>query len=85
MPNWIKKQALIVVRTYPSPAKSTIEASCTAAISDDGQWVRMFPVPARLMERDKQFAKWQWIDVSLLNPHSPDDGLISPTLASIQI
>jgi hypothetical protein len=63
---WVKRRVLIVVRTYPAPARSTIEASCTAAISDDGQWVRMFPVPARLMEHDKRFAKWQWIDVSLL-------------------
>ena len=31
---WVKKRVLIVVRTYPTPAKSTIEASCTAAISE---------------------------------------------------
>jgi hypothetical protein len=61
---------LIVVRTYPAPAKSVIEASCTAAISGDGQWVRMFPVPARLMEHDKRFAKWQWIEVDLLKAAS---------------
>jgi hypothetical protein len=67
---WVKRRVLIVVRTYPSPAKSTIEASCTAAISDDGQWVRMFPVPARLMDQDKRFAKWQWIDVNLLKAPS---------------
>jgi hypothetical protein len=63
---WIKKRAMIVVRTYPVPAKSSIEASCTAAISDDGQWIRMFPVPYRLMDQDKRFSKWQWINVSLL-------------------
>jgi hypothetical protein len=67
---WVKKRVLIVVRTYPTPAKSTIEASCTAAISEDGQWLRMFPVPARLMEHDKRFKKWQWIDVSLLKAPS---------------
>jgi hypothetical protein len=67
---WIKRRALIVVRTYPTPAKATIEASCTAAIGDDGQWIRMFPVPARLMEQDKRFAKWQWIEVSLLKARS---------------
>lgn len=71
MPDWIKKRVLIVVRTYPSPAKSTIEASCTAAITEDSQWVRMFPVPARLMEQDKRFAKWQWIDVDLLKARDP--------------
>ncbi len=81
MPDWIKKRVLIVVRTYPSPAKSTIEASCTAAISDDGEWVRMFPVPARLMQHDKRFAKWQWIDVNLLKASSdsrPESYKINP-------
>jgi hypothetical protein len=67
---WVKKRVLIVVRTYPTPAKSTIEASCTAAISEDGQWIRMFPVPARLMEHDKRFKKWQWIEVSLFKAPS---------------
>jgi hypothetical protein len=67
---WVRKRVLIVVRTYPTPAKSTIEASCTAAISNDSRWIRMFPVPARLMEHDKRFRKWQWIDVSLLKAPS---------------
>jgi hypothetical protein len=64
--DWNRRRVLIVVRTYPAPAKSVIEASCTAAISEDGQWVRMFPVPARLMEEDQRFKKWQWIEVDLL-------------------
>ncbi len=63
---WIKKKVLIAVRTYPVPAKSSIEASCTAAITDDGQWIRLFPVPYRLMDQEKRFSKWQWIDVNLL-------------------
>ena len=83
---WIKKRVLIVVRTYPSPAKSTIEASCTAAISDDGQWVRMFPVPARMMDQDRRFAKWQWIDVSLLKAPSdsrPESYKLNPDSIAI--
>jgi hypothetical protein len=67
--SWVVRRVLIVVRTYPVPARSTIEASCTAAIGDDGQWVRMFPVPARLMEQDKRFSKWQWINVGLLKAY----------------
>lgn len=78
---WVKKRVLIVVRTYPSPAKSTIEASCTAAIGDDGHWIRMFPVPARLMEHDKRFRKWQWIEVDLLKAPSdtrPESHKLNP-------
>jgi hypothetical protein len=78
---WVRKRVLIVVRTYPAPAKSVIEASCTAAIGADGKWVRMFPVPARLMEHDKRFAKWFWIEVDLLRASSdarPESHKIKP-------
>ena len=39
------KRALIVVRTYPFVLRSGVEVSCTAAITDKGEWLRLFPVP----------------------------------------
>jgi hypothetical protein len=59
------KRALIVVRTYPTPSKSGVEVSCTAAITDKGEWLRLFPVPWRLLEEDKRFRKYQWVDVTV--------------------
>jgi hypothetical protein len=56
------KRALIVVRTYPTPAKHGIEVSCTAAITEAGEWLRLFPVPYRFLEREQRFRKYQWID-----------------------
>ena len=58
-----KKRALIVVRTYPTPSQKGVEVSCTAAITDTGEWLRLFPVPYRLLDEDKRFAKYQWVDV----------------------
>jgi hypothetical protein len=60
-----KKTALIVVRTYPTPAKKGAEVSCTAAITDEGEWIRLFPVPWRLLPSDQQFRKYQWVEVSV--------------------
>jgi len=57
------KKALIVVRTYPTPARKGVEVSCTAGVTDDGKWLRLFPVPYRLLEEDKRFKKYQWIEV----------------------
>jgi hypothetical protein len=62
------KKALIVVRTYPTPAKQGIEVSCTAAITDTGEWLRLFPVPYRFLTPDKRFRKYQWIRVSTSKP-----------------
>ncbi|HEY3453639.1 MAG TPA: hypothetical protein VGK64_03490 [Bryobacteraceae bacterium] len=59
------KRALIVVRTYPTPSRSGVEVSCTAAITDKQEWLRLFPVPWRLLDADKRFRKYQWVDVTV--------------------
>ena len=59
------KRALIVVKTYPVPAKSGVEVSCTAAITDQGEWLRLFPVPFRFLDPDQRFSKYQWVDVGV--------------------
>ena len=55
--------ACVVVKTYPVPATNGIEVSCTAAISETGQWLRLFPVPFRLLGKDQRFKKYQWINL----------------------
>jgi len=81
MPDWIKKRVLITVRTYPVPSAKSIEASCTAGITDNGQWIRLFPVPYRFMDEDRRFKKWQWIDVETIkagNDPRPESFKINP-------
>lgn len=47
------------------PAKKGIEVSCTGGITDDGKWIRLFPVPYRFLDGDKRFKKYEWIKVSV--------------------
>lgn len=47
------------------PAKKGIEVSCTGGITEDGKWIRLFPVPYRFLDGDKQFKKYEWIKVSV--------------------
>jgi hypothetical protein len=49
----------------------SIEASCTAGITEDGKWIRLFPVPFRLMAADNRFSKWQWITTDLVKASDP--------------
>jgi len=63
MPPEETKRALIVVRTYPVPDALGIESSCTAAITDHGEWLRLFPVPWRLLNRSQRFQKYEWVEV----------------------
>jgi len=39
--------------------------SCTAGITKDGQWIRLFPVPYRFLDQDQRFRKYQWIDLTV--------------------
>ena len=66
-----KKTALIVVSTYPTPAKKGAEVSCTAAITDKGEWLRLFPVPWRLLPADQKFRKYQWVEVTVTKASDP--------------
>ena len=54
-----------MVRTYPTPAKQGVEVSCTAAITDKGEWLRLFPVPWRYLPTDQRFRKYQWVEVTV--------------------
>jgi hypothetical protein len=68
--DWSTKRVLVTVRTYPLPASKTIEASCTGGVTQDGDWIRLFPVPYRFLDEDKRFTKWQWIDVEVIKATS---------------
>jgi hypothetical protein len=60
-----------VVRTYPVPAKKGVEVSCTAAITDKGEWLRLFPVPYRRLNPNQKFSKYQWIEVGVIKANDP--------------
>lgn len=54
-----------MVRTYPTPARKGVEVSCTAAITEDGHWIRLFPVPYRFLDEDRRFKKYQWVEAQV--------------------
>jgi hypothetical protein len=65
------KRALIVVKTYPVPATKGVEVSCTAAITDAGEWLRLFPISWRFLDDDQKFHKYQWVDVTVTKSKDP--------------
>ena len=71
---WQRKKVLITARTYPTPAKKGVEVSCTAGVTEEGEWIRLFPIPYRFLDFDKRFRKYQWIevDVAKSSDHRPE-------------
>ena len=48
------EKVLISVMTYPTLSESYYETVCTAGFREDGSWVRIFPVPHRLMKLQEE-------------------------------
>jgi len=60
-----RTKVLITVMTYPHPSQSHEELVCTAGITEDLQWVRLYPIDYRYRPRWQQFHKYQWVEVDL--------------------
>lgn len=62
------ERILVSVMTYPSLSDKHFETVCTAGFREDGSWIRIFPVPYRVLlgrDESKRYHKWQWIEVDL--------------------
>lgn len=68
----IKTKILITVMTYPLPSQSYQELVCTAGITEQGEWIRLYPIDYRYRPRNQQFRKYQWIEVDLLPAEKKD-------------
>lgn len=60
-----RERILVTVKTYPTLSKSHIELVCTAGFREDGSWIRIYPIPFRLLGQDSQFSKWTWIELPI--------------------
>ena len=58
-----KKRVFITVKTYPNISDKYAELVCTAGILEDGTWIRLYPVPFRLLKKEQQYKKYTWINV----------------------
>ena len=65
-----KTRVLITVKTYPTLASKYDELVCTAGFREDGSWVRIYPIPFRKLDFDKQFKKYDWVEVNLVRNSS---------------
>ncbi len=80
-----RKRVLITVKAYPLPSRTYAELVCTAGITKDGEWIRIYPVPFRFLQDKGKYRKYQWVDIDLkkankdLRPesYSPSDNSLS--------
>ncbi|MBE6290254.1 MAG: hypothetical protein E7100_08530 [Bacteroidaceae bacterium] len=64
-------KVLVIVKTYPTLSTKHIETVCTAGFREDGTWIRIYPVPFRML--NETYSKWQWIEADLEQNLKHDD------------
>lgn len=60
-----KLKVLITVKTYPIPSKKYDELVCTAGVTQNGDFVRLYPIRFRDLPFSQQYKKYQWIEVEV--------------------
>jgi hypothetical protein len=63
-----------LVKAYPALSRKYGEVSCVAGVemaTDGPSWIRLYPVPFRSLDDDKQFRKYQTVRVRV-TPHRGD-------------
>lgn len=61
----MNKKVLVLVKTYPTPSQTMNETVCTAGLTEDGEWIRIYPVPFRYLSGDQQFRVFDWVQCDL--------------------
>ena len=65
-------RVLITVKTYPLPSKKYRELVCTAGVTANGEFVRLYPIDFRRLDYGRQYRKYQWIELNV-RTHSGRD------------
>ncbi len=67
----MKMKVLILVKTYPAISSKYGETVCTAGITEEGKWIRIYPLPYRKAPKECQFKKYDWVEIDLV-PNKSD-------------
>jgi len=60
---WVKKRITIVAKAYPEPSSKHGCVACTAGITEEGEWIRLYPVDMRHFVGDAKISKFDIIEV----------------------
>lgn len=66
----MKTKVLITVKTYPTLSSKYDELVCTAGFTQDGKWIRIYPVEYRKKDYNDQYKKYDWVEVDLVKNDS---------------
>lgn len=59
---WEMKRILVTVKAYPEKSRKHGTAVCTAGITDDGEWIRLYPMPYTSFLGADKIQRYDWIE-----------------------
>jgi hypothetical protein len=57
---WREEKVLIIGRASPEPSKKHIETVCTGGITEQGELLRLYPIPLRYLDSNSRYKLWTW-------------------------
>lgn len=54
---------MVNCKTYPAVSKKYIETVCTGGVQASGEFVRLYPVPFRLLDENEKYDRWDLVRV----------------------
>jgi hypothetical protein len=60
---WKRRRVLVTVKAAPEPSKKYHDSVCTAGVTEDGEFIRLYPVPFQVFRSGRRFRKFDWIEV----------------------
>jgi len=60
---WEKKKVLVTVKAYPERSKKYGSVACTVGLTEEGEWIRLYPITLDVFSGDNKLRKYDWIEV----------------------
>ncbi len=60
-----KKKILVVVKAYPEPSTKYNSAICMAGITEQNEWIRLYPIDYDYFIKHLNFSKFTWIEADV--------------------
>lgn len=65
-----KERIFVIAKTYPTRSSKYKELMCTAGINENGEWIRIYPIPFRTLDSYQQFQRYTWIEAEIVKDQS---------------
>ncbi|MDO9538059.1 MAG: hypothetical protein Q7J68_07050 [Thermoplasmata archaeon] len=61
--SWEKKRITIITKAYPEPSQKHGDVACTVGITEEGEWIRLYPIDMRHFVGANKISKYDVIEV----------------------